>query len=368
MAGPVKDSSSLKSKEDEIRSLSSKIQQTAHDLNNIITSSQNSVVAIKNSAKPNAEIQKYLTNIETNCIRATEMLEEFLASEGIGKRTKRRINLNDLINDVVRTLKGTLSEKVSLDIKVRKNLLKIEGFYSDLYRAILNLSINAFEAIEDKGKITLSAKNKNSKLSGGVVEVLIKDTGCGIDKNTLKSIFKNGFSTKNKNVTSGLGLSIVKEIIEIHKGTIEVKSNVGKGTEFAILLPAIETIKKPKKKNRIKNILVAEDEPPILESLTYLLESYNYKTIGASSGKIAIEKFMENKDIDLILIDKLMPDIDGIDVVAKIREHNKSIPIILTTGIQNADQLKLEDIGVNIVVKKPYDFDQMIELIRGGIF
>ena len=368
MARSLKDSSSLKSKEDEIRSLNSKIQQTAHDLNNIITSSQNSVVAIKKSSKPNAEIQKYLTNIETNCIRATEMLEEFLASEGIGKRTKRRININDLISDVVRTLKGTLTAKISLDIKVSKRLLKIEGFYSDLYRAILNLSINAFEAIEEKGRISLSAKNKSSKSYGNIVEIVIKDTGCGIDKNILESIFEDGFSTKSKNRTSGRGLSIVKEIIEIHQGKIDVKSNVGKGTQFIISLPAIEATQKSKKKNRIKKILVAEDEPPILESLTYLLESYNYKTIGASSGIIAIEKFMNNKDLDLILIDKLMPDIDGIDVVAKIRKHNKTIPIILTTGIQDADQLKLDDIGVNKVVKKPYDFDQMIELIRAGIF
>lgn len=353
------DSSILKSKEDEIKSLTAKIKQTAHDLNNIITISTNSIAAIKQLIKPDDKIHKYITNIEINSLRSTEIVEELLASEGIGERLKRRINVNDLIEDVIKSLRGSISRNVELHLDIDEKLHKVEGFYSDLYRAFLNLAINACEAIDEDGIITLTAK-KNSKS----VILSFKDSGCGIDENSLNSIFNDGYSTKSKKRASGLGLFIVKSIVEAHDGIISVKSEVGKGAEFVVTLPVAKSVNKSVK-NKIKKILIAEDEAPILESICYLLESYNYKTLCAANGLLALEEFEANDGIDLLIIDKLMPEIDGIGVIKKIREKNKKIPIILTTGLQDADETKLEKLGVSKVLKKPYDFDLLIELIRG---
>lgn len=353
------DSSIVKSNEDEIKSLTAKIKQTAHDLNNIITISTNSIVAIKQLIKPDDKIHKYITNIEINSLRSTEIVEELLASEGIGERIKRRINVNDLIDDVIKSLRGSISRNVELHLDIDEKLHKVEGFYSDLYRAFLNLAINACEAIDEDGIISLTAK-KNSK---GVI-LSFKDTGCGIDENSLTFIFNDGYSTKKRKRISGLGLYIVKNIIEAHDGIISVKSEVGKGAEFIVTLPAAKSAKKSAK-NMIKKILIAEDEAPILESICYLLESYNYKTYCAANGLLALEEFEANEDIDLLIIDKLMPGMDGIKVIKKIREKNKKIPIILTTGLQDADETKLKKLGVSKVLKKPYDFDLLIELIRG---
>ena len=353
------DSYILKSKEDEIKSLTAKIKQTAHDLNNLLTISTNSIAAIKQLINPDDNIHKYITNIEINSLRATEIVEELLASEGIGERHKRRINVNDLIDDVIKSLRGSIRMNVELHLDIDKKLHKVEGFYSDLYRAFLNLAINACEAIDEEGIITLTAK-KNSKS----VILSFKDTGCGIGKNSLTSIFNDGYSTKNKMRASGLGLYIVKNIVEAHNGFISVKSEVGKGTEFLVTLPVAKSVKKSPK-NKIKKILIAEDEAPILESISYLLESYNYETYCAANGLLALEKYEANEDIDLLIIDKLMPGMDGIKVIKKIRERNKIVPIILTTGLQDADETKLKKIGVSKVLKKPYDFDLLIELIRG---
>ena len=159
MPNDKKNGSILKSKQDEIKSLNNKIKQIAHDLNNIITSSKNSIAAIKQLIKPNDKIQKYLTNIETNSLRAAEIVEELLVSEGLGVRMKQRLSTNDLIDDVLRTLRGSMGDHVDLKINISKELFKIDGFYSDLYRAFLNLSINALESLDDKGKIILTAKN-----------------------------------------------------------------------------------------------------------------------------------------------------------------------------------------------------------------
>jgi len=368
MTKSKKETSSMKSKEDEIISLNSRIRQAAHDLNNIITSSNNSIAAIKRLIKPNDKIQKYLTNIETNSIRATELIEELPVSEGIGERIKRRININDLIDDVIRTLRGSLGENINLTVSITKNLYKVDGFYSDLYRALLNLALNAVEAIEGKGKITIKARNISSRKKEPNIVISIKDTGCGISEESLKSIFNEGFSTKQKKVVSGIGLSIVKNTIEIHDGEISVKSKVGKGTEFIVTLPAIKSFKKKTKKEKIKKILIAEDEAPILESICYLLESYDYETVCAANGELAIQKFEENDDIDLMIIDKFMPIFDGLEVVKSIRKKNKTIPIILTTGIQDADEKKFKRLGINEILKKPYDFNLMIELIRNATF
>jgi len=365
MPNSKKDNSILKLKEDEIRSLNSRIKQTAHDLNNIITSSKNSIAAIKQQIKPDDKILKYLTNLETNSIREAEIIEELLASEGIGERNKRRINVNDLIDDVVRTLKGSINGNVELIINVKNDLFKIDGFYSDLYRAFLNLSINSFEAIEKKGKIIFGAKNVISRINGKAIRISIKDTGCGINEKSLKSIFKDGYSTKNKKVTAGLGLYIVKNIVEEHGGNISVKSKEVKGAEFVVVLPAVKSVIENAKKNKIKKILIAEDEAPILESISYLLESYNYETICASNGSIALEKYEANESIDMMIIDNMMPGLNGIDVIKKIRINDKVVPIVLTTGLQDADELKFSKLGINKVLKKPYDFDLLIELIRG---
>ncbi|MEN8192915.1 MAG: hybrid sensor histidine kinase/response regulator [Bacteroidota bacterium] len=360
-----KDSSVRTSKEDAIRFLDSKVKQTAHDLNNIITSSKNSIATIKQVAKLDDEIQKHLTNVETNCIRATEIIEELLASEGIGKRTKRRINVDDLINEVVRTLRGSIGKNIHLDVKVGKKLSKIEGFYSDLYRAFLNIALNSFESISEKGKISLKVRNIIIKPSNRAIEISIKDNGCGISRKDLSSIFKDGYSTKEKKVTSGLGLFIVKNIIEAHNGYISVNSELGKGSEFVVTLPAIVSTKKALQKNKIKKVLIAEDEVPILESISYLLESYNYNTLCAANGIVAIEKYEANQDVDLMIIDKLMPGLDGLEVIQKIRSKNKRIPIFLTTGIQDINDKELSKLGINKIIKKPYDFELMIELIRG---
>ncbi|NOX66915.1 MAG: hybrid sensor histidine kinase/response regulator [Chlorobi bacterium] len=363
-----KETSSLKSKENEIISLNTRIRQAAHDLNNILTSSNNSIAAIKQLIKPKDKIQKYLTNIETNSIRATELIEELLVSEGIGERIKRRININDLINDVIRTLRGSLGDNVDLNVSVIKNLYKVNGFYSDLYRALLNLALNAVESIEGNGKITIKARNVSSRKKEPSIVISIKDTGCGISEESLKSIFTEGYSTKQKKVVSGLGLSIVKNIIEIHDGEISIKSKVDKGTEFIITLPAVKSLKKKTNKEKIKKILIAEDEAPILESICYLLESYDYETVCAANGELAIQQFDENDDIDLMIIDKFMPIVDGLEVVKNIRKKNKAIPIILTTGLQEADEKKFKKLGINKIIKKPYDFDLMIELIRNATF
>jgi len=269
--------------------LSSQLKQSIHDLNNIFTSSVNSTELLEKLILENKEAAKLVATIKTNSLRAIDIINSLETSSD---KQKRNISLIDISSDIESAIKATLPKGIKLKFKFGKELSKAHANYTDLYRMFLNLIVNAVESIEDFGSITCSVKNSRKK---DTLLISIKDTGLGISKRKLKNIFEEGYSTKVKKSTSGLGLSIVKKIIEEHNGTIDVVSEIKNGTEFIITLPAIEKIKVEQKKSY--TILLADDDKVILELFSDLLISYNYKVITAENGKAAISKFKKNNVI-----------------------------------------------------------------------
>ncbi len=343
-----------------------KIKQAAHDLNNILTSISASVTTLNQKVEPNKDVNKLLLNIENSTIRAAEIVDDLLAKDGSKTKIKRKIQINKLILDVTDSIKNTINKRIELKINTTEEVFKVRGNFSDLYRVVLNLLINAQEAIKDKGIIEISAYNSEYKDTVYVV-VSIKDTGAGINMENIDSIFNDGFSTKDKSSESGLGLFIVKNIITDHNGFIEVESKPGKGTEFIIYLPAIIPLKEIISDKPEKTILIAEDETTILELLSDLLRSYNFNVISVVNGTEALSKINSIGNIDLLIIDKKMPDIDGIACINEIRKTNKETPIILMTGSHSLTDIKDSDLGINGKIKKPYDFEEILDLVRSLI-
>jgi len=343
-----------------------KKKQIAHDLNNILTNISASVTMLNQKVEPNKDVSKLLLNIENSTIRAAEIVDDLLAKDGSKTKIKRKIQINKLIHDVADSIYDSINKKIELKINTADEVIKVRGNFSDLYRAVLNLLINAKEAIKDKGKIEISTCISEYKDTEYVV-VSIKDTGAGINKSNIKTIFNDGFSTKKKLSESGLGLFIVKNIITDHNGFIEVESKLGKGTEFKIYLPAIIPLKINISDNPEKTILIAEDEITILELLSDLLKSYNYNVISVVNGSEALSKINSEENIDLLIIDKKMPDIDGIACINEIRKTNKKTPIILMTGSQSLTDIIDSDLKINGKIKKPYDFEEILDLVRSLI-
>jgi len=343
-----------------------KIKQAAHDLNNILTSISASVTTLNQKIEPNKDVNKLLLNIENSTIRAAEIVDDLLAKDGSKTKIKRKIQINKLILDVTDSIKNTLNKKIELKINTANEVFKVRGNFSDLYRVVLNLLINAKEAIIDKGKIEISTYNSEYKDTKYVV-ISIKDTGAGIYKENIDSIFNDGFSTKDKSSESGLGLFIVKDIINDHNGFIEVESKPGKGTEFIIYLPRIIPLKKIISDNPEKTILIAEDETTILELLSDLLRSYNYNVISVVNGSEALSKINSVENIDLLIIDKKMPDLDGITCINKIRKTDKKMPIILMTGSQSITDIIDSELRIDGKIKKPYNFEEILDLVRSLI-
>lgn len=357
------------------RKFTSDIKLLNHDLNNILTEILNSALIIKQNLK-DEHLRQIANNIENSVNRASSILESFISQELTTSTTNKKIDLIKLINEVINSLSLVNNNKAK--ITFRRNVeAYINGDYNQIFRAIQNLCINAIESIKTKGNIfidlTTARKDevKKLELNKKYIKLRIKDDGCGIKKSDIKKIFDEGFSTKKKGRQSGLGLYGVKNFIEAHKGAINVKSTIHKGTEFSLYLPLIGEIENISfdSDKKIK-IIVADDENNILELLKELFLSYNYDVASAKNGDEVLNILDKDSKYDFLVIDRKMPNLDGIECIKRIRRKNHSIKIILTTGSPSIklDSAMLKNLDIAEVISKPYDFNYLLETVRRIIF
>ncbi len=332
------------------------LKEAIHDLNNIFTSNLASLEQLQKMLPDNKNVHNLLAGLSINYMRATEIINSLSPTS---QKLKSRIAIEDIITDVQSTVKLSLEERIKLKINIEKNLPKIEGYYTDLYRVLLNILINAIESIDDEGLIEISA---NKIQENKFIEIHISDTGSGISEENLPFIFDEKFSTKGRG--SGDGLSIIKKIIDEHEGIISAKSNEQSGTTLSISLPTVPTFKNISSSNNTESILLVDDDKTILELLSDLLSSYNYKVVSADSGKEALKEFYNHPNFELIIVDKTIPDIDGLDLIKKIRESNSKVPIILTSGSHETIDQDLTDFMINKKIKKPFNFEQLLDEIQ----
>lgn len=340
--------------------VSQKVKNIAHDFNNILSTIINSAEALKLKLKKNSNLHNYIKTIENNAHRAAEITEELLPARGIANRRKK-INSEKLILELYDAIRQTFPQEILIKTNIGDFKPDLFCNQAGIYRSLLNICINAKEAIEGKGEINISLE----KAEDHFLKIIISDTGKGIEKTSLDKIFDSGFSTKQKNRESGLGLNIVKEIIENHGGSIKAESTPGAGTTFTVLLPYISEEKKPNlSAGTISNILIADDEIILRELLAELLEANEYNVFQAGTGFEAINIF-EKEKIDLLIIDRKMPELSGLDCIQKIREINSGVPVILASGSQPEEyEVLIKKLNISKVLNKPYDFEQMKLIIE----
>lgn len=347
------------------------VKHIAHDLNNILTRILNSVELLKKKAVNLEDVIPFISSIENGTYMAAEIIEDLLSESTNKFAKKKRINVNSLLSDLVNTISIHLKDRITFNLKLESKLAFVEGRYSDYYRVFMNLIINASEAIKESGVISISTSNLKQQRSepglferGSSVLIKISDNGEGIDPVIMPYIFDSTFTTKSKKKNSGIGLSIVKKIVDDYGGVIKITSDKDKGTEFTIRLPAVTNVK-DEIELKTKLILVAEDEDILRELLTELLISYEFKVIASANGEEVIKELNNGARPDLFIIDQKMPDMDGITCIKKIKEKELSIPIILATGSQS-DYSSEEGVNnlVDKIITKPYHFEEMLNTIR----
>ena len=346
------------------------LKNVAHDFNNFISNINQAADLLKHKNEEDHRKFELIDTIIKNSRRAAELTERLLYDKKSAKaEAKTRIDLKKLLTETAESIKVKAGNKITITLNLDDDLHPVYGFENSLFRSFMNLVTNALEAIEDEGEITISASNKKTDNEGfdeEIVEISVKDTGEGIAPENISKIFERKFSTKSKGRESGIGLDMVKQIVEQHGGNIDVSSSLNEGTEFTILLPPFsgEDIKTKRSSDGSDTILISDDEDELRELLGELFESYNYNVIKVSKNKEVLKLINAEEKIDLMIIDRRMPDMDGNECVREIRKINKEVPIILVSGTGSYSEEEAAGLQISKFLRKPFQFDEILEITR----
>ena len=354
----------------------------AHDFNNILSIVLGYCYVIKDDIDPLSSYFEYVQKIEEAANRAADLCRQMLSYAGKNELQHTPINLRALVEDIVGMLHSGIKKNVAIKFDVHDELVSIVDS-SQIQQVVMNLIINAAEAIGDNnGTIRISLTEVD--LPEGRVEMdftgtairaaryvclEVSDTGCGMDPETQDHIFEPFYTTKFAG--RGLGMSATLGIIRSHDGALQLSSTPGAGTTFKIYLPLPEssgvadymptTGQAPSVKVSGGTILLIDDEEELRVLGPAWLDKIGFSTITAANGREALDIFRKHSGrIDLILLDLLMSEMDGIETYRQVREVSRAIPIIFCSGCSikelSADILEDEHVGF---LKKPYDPDQL---------
>ena len=355
----------------------------AHDFNNILTA----IVGNANLAKIrlNAESPAIgnILKIEQSATRAADLAKQMLAYSGKGKFVIQTIDLNRLINEMMKMLEVSLSKKVMLHFGLADQLPLVEVDATQIRQILMNLVINASEAIgETEGIIRISTGSlqcdstylhdiwlMDTLEAGPYVYLEIKDSGCGMGKEVIERLFDPFFTTKFTG--RGLGMAAVLGIVRGHKGAITVKSDVGKGTVFKILIPAAHCSgESPVKKKNAPDfygngtVLLVDDEEIVRDIGSEMFKELGYNVVTASNGREALDVIKERQDIDLIILDLTMPHMDGMQCFRELRIIKPHPKVIMSSGYNEEDVTKnLSSEDLVGFIQKPYTMSDLKKIL-----
>ncbi len=356
----------------------------AHDFNNIlhIISGNINLIAEK---KDNQERLLHRLEMMTKATnRGTQLVKQLLMFARKTETNLQSVSMNELITDISRLLEETFPKKIIVTNSLAKNLPPVIGDQTQLHQVLLNLCVNARDAMPAGGNLSFETKElhlndvkaKFPRASASrYVLTTVTDTGIGIDELTLKRIFDPFFTTKELGKGTGLGLSVTFGIIESHDGFIDVQSAVNKGTTFFIYLPASEkkldvqslpSVEISSAPAGNETILLIEDEELIRDMFVEVLEDKGYKVITAKNGDEGVESYTAHRnDIALILSDFGLPKVSGEEVYFRIKEINPQILFLIYTGfIEPEKKAELIKSGICDIINKPLQACDVLFKIR----
>lgn len=358
----------------------------AHDLNNHLMVINGYAELLEHEIPADSAIASYIQEIIKANQKASSLVRQLLAFARKQILKKEVIDVNELIHDTYKMLQRLLRENVELYFISGTSIPLIYADKNAVEVMLINLCVNANDAMPDGGKLVIETSSVyiSEEMIEGIswaspgdfVVISVTDTGLGMDKYTLEHCFDPFFTTKEAGKGTGLGLSTVYGLVQQHEGIIHVYSEIGKGTTFKIYLPVTTQEQKQKEENIEREnpeqffgnetILIAEDEFSVRTVATRILEQAGYRVIPAKDGKEAIKLFLENiNDIDLVVLDVIMPVMGGKEVYEKIKEIKPDIPVLFSTGYsENSIHTNFVlDESLNLL-NKPYGRQELLRVVR----
>jgi two-component system, cell cycle sensor histidine kinase and response regulator CckA len=392
--GIIRDITQRRRDEEEKKVLESQLRQAqkmeaigtlagaiAHDFNNLLMAIQGNISMLmvrQDVSKPHYE---RLKKIEKHIEHGSKLTAQLLGYARKGKYEVKPVNLNNIIEETVQTF-SRMKKEIRFYFDLAPDLAAIDADTSQIVQVLMNLFLNAVDAMPDGGDITVTAKNVDHShikslvykpKPGRYVLMSIRDTGMGMDEKTKERIFEPFFTTKEMGRGTGLGLASVYGIIKGHHGFIEVDSAVSSGTTFHIFMPASEhalqetTITDPETIfTGSGTILLVDDEDGILEIGKSMIEFLGYQVITAHTGAEALDLYTNLKEkIDLVLLDMIMPGMSGGKVYDQLKAIDPQVNVLLISGYSIESEAKeILSRGCNSFMQKPFKIKELSRKIH----
>lgn len=351
----------------------------AHNFNNILTAILGYAELLLEFSSLDDTSRQRVRNIESSARKAGVMVSKLLSFARREAHEVLPLSLNDIVNDSAKLFEGVLDKRIGLKINLRSNIPLIEGDPNQIEQVIMNLMVNARDAMPDGGLITIKTDmidvGSSSRdmpayiIPGRYIVLTASDTGFGIPQELIGKIFDPFFTTKEKGKGTGLGLATVYGIVKDHRGYVSVQSEVGKGTTFDIFFPVSEkTAPKVLKPLPVsvegnENILVIDDDRDVLNYIRDILETHGYTVMPEHNPLTAIDTFRSVSDkVPLIITDVMMPLMEGPELVMNLRKIKPGVKIIVVSGYSTDAMTR--DESVNAFIKKPFEGIELLSTVR----
>ena len=356
----------------------------AHDFNNILGIILAFTSILERSKANEEKILKSTTAITQAVSRGAALVRQILTFARQTSVSMKPLRIPDLIRELVVMLKETFPEVIEFQTSVEKNIPIINADQSQIHQVLLNLCVNARDAMPKGGIIGIEVKTVASETlvqqfpkaeSCRYISISVSDTGTGMDEERKNRIFDPFFTTKEQGKGTGLGLSVVYGVIQEHHGFISVESTVGQGTTFHIYIPIrkeekkiqdVEKVKTETEQGGSETILFVEDELLLQEVVQSTLESIGYKVIIAANGQEAVDLYKKQfKNISLVLSDLGLPKLSGADEFALLKKINPNVKVIFASGFISIEtKSELLQQGAKGFILKPYNLNEVLQMVR----
>lgn len=358
-----------------------------HDMNNILGPIMMALQSLKRKASDPKDL-KMIEVLENNSKRGAELVKQILTFARGSTSNPMPLRLSFVVDEMVKLITRTFPANIHVENLLPPNLWSISGDLTQIHQVVMNLSVNARDAMPLGGTITYDAENitldhQSARMfvdanPGMYVLLRIRDTGIGMSPEVRQKMFEPFFTTKEFGKGTGLGLSTVFSIVKGHGGFLNVYSELGKGTEFKIYLPAVESNEMKAEKNdpmesmqgNSEMVLLVDDDAVILEIAALCLQAGGYRVVAAKNGAEAVALFAQHQhDIRLVITDIEMPVMDGPALAKVLTAMNSSVTIIGSSGLNESGRVKeAKAAGMKGFLSKPYTSETLMKTIHESMF
>ena len=352
----------------------------AHEFNNLLQAIEGYTAYAMEGLLPQEQRYQDLQQVLNASSRAATITRQLLGFSRRRLLEKKHIDPNRVVADLVKMIRPLIGAQVQIEMILAAKIGVVCADPGELQQALLNLCLNARDAMPSGGKLTLQTQRVAGRCQGcskapqgACAMIQVIDTGCGMSVETRRRVFEPFYTTKELGKGTGLGLANVYGVVHQHGGLAKVESELGSGTTFTICLPVVNTRfaddaseDPPPVCGGAEIVLLAEDEEPVRNLTQRILEQAGYTVLAATDGAEALRLFRQNRSaISLVLLDAVMPNLSGCEVFAQIRVESPETKIIFVSGYSQETALAGMDLGAAVrLIAKPFDAATLLRTVR----